>query len=257
MSEGITSLPETELVEMGRNIREPQLLQQAGYTIPLAQSYGEPLAKLMAPGLVDKAIKARDSLVATLEDKTVMAAAAKLATGSQNTASRSVKEWGIRVVARVEAAVLAGANLPTKLTEIPNARTVPARIAQAQQLLGLLTEHAATMDKVGAPTAPLIEEGRALCEALIAADSNQEHARAAKLPISVANLCARKAELYIALKMINQAGHEMFAHDPASSSRFNLSLLNSRYVSGSGTAQPTPPVTALPGTTPPVSSPTP
>jgi hypothetical protein len=266
MGNGITSLPETELVEIGRNVRAPQLLQQAGYTIPLAQSYGDALAKLMAPGLIDNVIKARDSLAATYEDKTVMAAEAKLATGSQNMAMHLVKDWGKQAVARADAALLAGATLPKQLTEIPNARTVPARIAQAQRLLGLLTEHAATMDKVGAPTAPLVEQGRALCEALIAADSNQEHARAAKLPMTVANFYARKGELYIGLKMINQAGHEMFAHDPASSSRFNLSLLYSRYVSGSGTAQaPEPattpavpaPASTAPASTPPAPAPKP
>jgi hypothetical protein len=241
MGDRITSLSEAELVEIGRDKRAPQLLQQAGYTIPLAQSYGDALAKLMAPGLLDKVIKARDGLAAAFEDKTIMTAEAKLATGSQNMAMRSVKEWGKRAVARAEAAILAGAILPTQLTEIPNARAVPARVAQAQRLLGLLAEHAATMDKVGAPTTPLVEEGRALCDALLAADGSQEHARAAKLPIAVAGFYARKAELYIGLKMINQAGHELFAHDPASSSRFNLSLLYSRYVSGQGTAQPTAP----------------
>ena len=68
------------------------------------------------------------------------------------------------------------------MTHPLNARAVPAAIAQAQRLLSLLGEHAPVMDKVGAPTQPLIDEGRKLCDALIAADSTQEVARASALP---------------------------------------------------------------------------
>ena len=128
-----------------------------------------------------------------------------------------------------------------EMTRPLDARTVPAAIAQAQRLLSLLGEHAPVMDKVGAPTQPLIDEGRKLCDALIAADSTQEVARGSALPTVVANFYARKAELYTGLKIINDAGHELYAHDPASSSRFNLSLLYRRGVSGTAAPAPTPP----------------
>ena len=75
-----------------------------------------------------------------------------------------------------------GAVIPEEMTHPLNARPVPAAIAQAQRLLSLLGEHAPVMDKVGAPTQPLIDEGRKLCDALIAADSTQEVARASALP---------------------------------------------------------------------------
>jgi hypothetical protein len=67
----------------------------------------------------------------------------------------------------------------------------------------------------------------------------------------VANFYARKAELYIGLKIINDAGHELYAHDAASSSRFNLSLLYRRGVSGTSAPAPTPP---SPSPTPPVAA---
>ena len=132
------------------------------------------------------------------------------------------------------------------MTRPLDARTVPAAIAQAQRLLSLLGEHAPVMDKVGAPTQPLIDEGRKLCDALIAADSTQEVARASALPKAVADFYARKAELYTGLKIINDAGHELYAHDPASSSRFNLSLLYRRGVSGTAAPAPTPPTPVPP-----------
>ena len=75
-----------------------------------------------------------------------------------------------------------GVLIPDEMTRPLDARAVPAAIAQAQRLLSLLGEHAPVMDKVGAPTQPLIDEGRKLCDALIAADSSQEVVRASSLP---------------------------------------------------------------------------
>jgi hypothetical protein len=123
---------------------------------------------------------------------------------------------------------------------------VPALIEQAQRKLSLLGQHAPAMDKVGAPTQPLIDEGRALCEALIAADRSQEVKRASSLPKAVADFYALKAELYFGLKMINDAGHELYRSDPARSSRFNLSLLYRRNVSSTAA-----PETAAPAEPPP------
>ena len=53
---------------------------------------------------------------------------------------------------------------------------------------------------------PLRGQGRALCEALIAADRSQEVTRASALPKAVADFYVLKAELYTGLKMINDAG---------------------------------------------------
>jgi hypothetical protein len=246
MDDRITSLLDTELVAIGGRLRASYLLQQANYTIELARSEGEPLAKLMAPGFVDKVAKVRDTVAKAFEDKTIMAAESKLSTGTQNSAVRSLKEWRRKGVARASAAIRAGAAIPEDMTRVLNVRTVPAMIQQAQRLLGLLGEHAPSMDKVGAPTQPLIDEGRKLCEALIAADSTQELTRGSTLPVVVANFYARKAELYTGLKMINDAGHELYAHDPPSSSRFNLSLLHRRHIAGTAEGQLTPPSPTTP-----------
>jgi hypothetical protein len=250
-----------DLVAIGVRLRAPYLLQQGNYTIELARSEGEPLYKLMAPGLVDKAVVARDNVAQAYEDKTVKAAESKLATGSQNSASRALTDWGRRAVARSTAAIRMGVIIPDSMTDAFNTRKVPALIAQAQRELGLLTEHAAAMDKVGAPTQPLIDEGRALLAALIAADGNQELARGSGVPGVLADFSARKAELYIAIQIINDAGHELYAHDPQSSSRFNMSLLYRRHGSAAAgedvVPEPTPPSPTPPAPTPPSPTPTP
>jgi len=242
----VTSLPDTELVPIGQPLRTPYLLQQASLTLGMAQSEGDPLAKILATGFLDRVAKIRDAVAQAFEDKTIRAAEAKLATGTQNTAARSLKLWGRKGVARAKAAMRAGATIPDDMTRPLNARTVPAAIAQAQRLLSLLGEHAKTMDAIGAPTQPLIDEGRNLCEALIAADGTQELKRSSALPATIANFYARKAELYIGLKIINDAGHELYAHDPQSASRYNLSILYRRNVPGASGPEPTPPAPTPP-----------
>jgi len=246
MEDRITSLPDTELVATGARFRAPYLLQQASYTIELARSEGDPLASKMAPGFIDRVDAVRAKVAKAFEDKTVSAAEAKLTTGTQNSAARALKLWGRAAVARASAAIRMGVLIPDEMTRPLNARTVPAAVAQGQRLLSLLGEHAPAMDKVGAPTQPLIDEGRKLCDALIAADSSQEVARASALPAVVANFYARKAELYTGLKIINDAGHELYAHDLPSSSRFNLSLLYRRGVSGTAAPEPAPPAPPAP-----------
>jgi len=179
---------------------------------------------------IDLVAKVRDEVAGALDDKSVVAAEAKLATGTQNTTARQPKLWGRRAVARVKGALRAGARVPEEMTRPTSARTVPALLGQANKLLSLLVEHAAALDAVGAPTQPLIDDGRKLCDALAAADATQEQTRAAVLPAAVAAFYAKKGELYTGIKIINDAGHELHAHDPAAASRYNLSILYRRHV---------------------------
>ena len=188
----ITSLPDPELASIGQPLRTPYLLQQASFTLGMALAEGEPMVKLLRVGLLDSVSKVRDLVAQSFEDKSIRAAEAKLATGTQNTAAHTMKLWSRKAVARAKAATRAGAVIPDSLTHPISARAVPAMIAQAQRMLSLLGEHAPTMDKVGAPTQPLVDEGRKLYEALVSADSSQELARSSALPATIANFYARK-----------------------------------------------------------------
>ena len=242
----ITSLPDPELAAIGQPLRTPYLLQQAGFTLGMAIAEGEPMVKIVKVGLLDSVGKVRDSVAQKFEDKSVRAAEAKLATGTQNSAARALKLWGRKPVARSKAAIRAGALIPDSMTQPLNARSVPAMIAQAQRMLSLLGEHAKAMDAVGAPTQPLLDEGRRLCDALIAADSTQELTRFSALPATIADFYARKGELYIGLKIINDAGHELYAHDPQAASRYNLSILHRRNAPAVAGPAPTPPAPTPP-----------
>ena len=103
-------------------------------------------------------------------------------------------------------------------------------------MVKLLEENLAKMPGKGGED--LIKEGKGLSVALKTADADQEIKRFASLPSSVKDFYAQKGTLYIALKTINDAGHELHARDSDVAGRFNLSILYRRGVKR--TAEPAP-----------------
>ena len=109
-----------------------------------------------------------------------------------------------------------------------NPRTVPAVLDALSKTISLLKENAASLATLGPDVAPLIERGSKLYQSLDQADSTQEQTRSAQLPVAATAFNAKMGELYTALKIINEAGHELHAKDPEASARFNLSILYRR-----------------------------
>ena len=80
----------------------------------------------------------------------------------------------------------------------------------------------------------LLDEGKAIATALKTADAQQEVKRFNELPASVQEFLAKKGTLYTALKVINDAGHELFADNSTQAARYNLSILHRRTTRGGG-----------------------
>jgi hypothetical protein len=243
----ITDTPQSELAKAGGRHRASYLVQQAMYTLGLARADGAPMAALLPAGFLDETESVRDDVDKARQDKTVMAAESKQATGAQNESARGLKVWLQKAVNRAIRASHTGAKLPDGLTAMGNAQGVPALLDRSSKVLGLLAENAATLAKVGPDVQLLIDEGKKLYQALEQADATQEQTRASHLPAAVTAFYAKKGELYTALKIINSAGHELHAGDPQASARYNLSILHRH--GGQTAAQPAP--------TPPASEPKP
>jgi hypothetical protein len=165
-------------------------------------------------GHLGKTAQLRDDVTRAMQDKTVRAAEAKQATNEQNGQMRTATVWVRKVGRRCQNAIHLGIALPPELTRVGRPTTVPGMLEQISKTLGVLGDRAADMDSVGPPTQPLIDDGRKLYQALQQADSVQERARAADLPASVTAFHVKKAELYNALKIINNAAHELYAARP-------------------------------------------
>lgn len=224
----ITNQPQPQLASIGARHRAAHLVQQAGYTLGIAALAGTPLAGLLPANFLDEATRVRDDVDKLRQDKTAVAAEAKQATGTQNSTLREVKDWRRAVASRCLRAVHAGLTIPDELTQMGNPRAVPDVLEALSQTIRLLKDHAAALSTIGPDVAPLIETGTKLYQALDQADQTQEQARSAQLPAAAVAFNAKKGELYAALKIINEAGHELFSKDPEASARFNLSLLYRR-----------------------------
>jgi hypothetical protein len=244
----MSTTPDTaKQAAIGARFRAPYLVQQAGYTIGIAAAEGAPLAALLPAGYLDKAAQLRDEVDKALQDKTVRTAQAKQATGAQNQQMRAATIWVRKVGKRCQSAMQLGIGISPELARLSSPSTVLGMLDQVSKTLALLGGHAAAMDSVGPATTPLIDEGRSLFQSLQQADSTQEQARTADLPASVATFLAKKGELYTALKVINNAGHELYAHDLPTAAKFNMSILHRR---GPQPGEPIPPEPAQPASMP-------
>lgn len=238
--EKITTQQKTELAGLGMRLRVQHLLQQAGYTLSIAATDGDLLKAILAPGFLELVKKVRDELAVASEDKTIVAAEAKLATSTQNMLVHEAREWTRRAIRRSRSATHAGAEIPDDLIKSADSHRVVEVLAHMDKLITLMSEHAAKMDAVGAPTQPLIDAGRKVRDELSAADVTQAQTRTANLPAALYDFYAKKGELYLGLKMINEAGHELHAGDPQLASRYNFSVLYRKHATGNGKTEPPP-----------------
>jgi ABC-type transporter Mla maintaining outer membrane lipid asymmetry ATPase subunit MlaF len=71
----------------------------------------------------------------------------------------------------------------------------------------------------------------------------QERTLASDMPAAVTAFCAKKGELYTMLKIINNVGHELYAHNQAEAAKFNMSILHRR-APQAATPEPDPPAPA-------------
>lgn len=224
----ITTRNANDLAKSGQRYRASYLVQQAGYTLGIAAADGPALAALLPTNFVEQVTQVRNDVDQARQDKHNAVAESRHATTTQNAHLRAAKVWRRKAVKRAQRAQRQGVDIADALTQMGSAQSVPAVLEQISKTLGLLAKHAAELDAVGPATQLLIDEGQQLYDTLQRADADQERTRAADLPSSVMAFYARKGELYLGLKVINDAGHELHAGDPQSSAKYNLSILHRR-----------------------------
>jgi hypothetical protein len=240
----ITTQKASELVKIGERLRGAYLVLQGGYTLGIAQSEGPALAALLPANCLDDVARVCTEVDKARQDKTIAAVESKQATNNQQAMVRELKVWRRQAAKCIELCQLAGADLPDGIIQGVHAHTVPALLEATSKTLGLLDQNKAALDAVGPNTQTLIDQGHELYQALLQADSTQEQTRAKDLPAAVIAYYAKKGELYVGLKMINAAGHQLHAQDPMVAARFNLTILNRRHNQGAAAPAPTPPAKA-------------
>jgi hypothetical protein len=235
----ITKLPPTVLGKTGERLRAAYLVPQAVYTLGLAAGEGDTFKQFLPANCLEETTILCEDVDKARQDKTIAAAEAKQATGAQQSLVRDLKVWRRQAGSHVEMIQLAGANIPDGIVQFRRTQAVPVLLEDVSTTLGLLEQNRAALDAVGTGTQALIDEGKRIYQALLQAERTQEQARAKDLPEAVATFNKKKGELYIALKIINAAGHRVHSQDPMASARFNLSILNQHHRQ-SATAEPAP-----------------
>lgn len=221
----LTQLDDLTLIRYGARYRTRYLLEQARYTLKLALSEEPPLE--LPGGYLARVEEAIGRVEATRDDREFAAVESKLATGKQNRFAEEARTWRRKVTARARRAASLGATIPRELLTTVRTSSVPKLAENVSVMLLLLAELSEELACAG-DVQPLIETGRAIHERLVLADAEQEHKRFAELPESVRSLYRERGELYVALKVIHEAGREQYASDPHKASRYTLNLLYRR-----------------------------
>jgi hypothetical protein len=223
----LTEKPREELIAIGAGARAPQLVLQAGYTLGIAADDEEEIEGVLEDDqLLEEVTAARDQVKAAMQDRELMEQEAQEQTRQQDAKLREARVWRRKVTARARRAVRRGKKIPEELLVIGTAKSVADVTAQLTTMTATYATHVTSLG--GARAQALLEKGQTLLAELSGADSAQEVARLSKLPKKVLDFYAAKGALLIGLKLINDAGQELYADDAAQAAKFNLKILYRR-----------------------------
>jgi hypothetical protein len=219
----ITELTKDEVIETGARHRASYLLEQYGYTSGLAKMDGDDLIALMEKRMLEDVAAAADAVTAAYQEKLVAAEESKGSTQAQNAALGKAKLWRKAVVTRCVSAKRGGKKIPAALLRIEKGQTVPEAVERVDAMVKLLemckdSLHGEGVDK-------LLEKGIVLSRELKSADAVQELARTKGFSDKMREFYFQKGLLFLGLKRINDAGHELHLDDSAASARYNLLIL--------------------------------
>lgn len=236
----LTKVGREQLIAIGARHRLGNLLEQAAYTVALARSDGDPLVALLPAGYLDELGSVVTALEGARQDRTLSQEEAKEATRMHHGAFADTKVWRRKVNSLAVRATRLGEEMPSGLLQVSRARTSPELGVQLLDMLGMLEKNKDRMP--GASAEALLAEGKALAATFTTADADKELLRHSELPASVQKFYEQKGLLYLGLKAVNDAGHELHAGDPASAGRYSMGILHRK-----GHARPQP--AAAPATT--------
>lgn len=218
----LTRLDDKTLVRYGTRYRTRYLLEQARYTLKLAGSEQPPLD--LPKGYLARLEETIARLEMARDDRELAEVEGQRATSLQNALMAEGMVWRRQVAMRAKRAARLGANIPKELSTIGRTTTVPKLLESMGTMIRMLREFAPALASTGEVESLLIE-GRRLHDALAEADAQQEVKRLQDLPEKVRELLRLKGELYVAIKVVNDAGKERHLRNPHAASKYRLSIL--------------------------------
>ena len=223
-------VPKSLLIQHGRKLLTDFLLEQAGYTFGIAAAEGKTFREMFPEAFLEESRSVYDQVVAACKDKALMAEAAKDATSDQDAAAKRAKVWRRKAVGRAKRATRFGRQMPNGLLRIGIENTLAGLTGQINEMVALFEENLSAMPGTNAQA--LLDEGKAIASLLSTADADQDVKRRRDLPQALQNFYELKGKLYLAIKAVNDAGHELYADDANAAGLFNLHILYRRGTRG-------------------------
>ena len=234
----ITKLTDQEVITLGRRFRAGFLIEQGNLTVAMAKQEGQALLDLVPQGYLDEVDALIKQVAAAGQDKALVADEAKESTNVHHAATRDAHVWERKVARCANRGKHLGEPIPDALTATPRAANGPGLLTQVSEKLTLLQAHKDALPGNGVDA--LIQEGTAIALALQTGDTQRDLKHRTELPANVVEFRRQKGLLYVALKVINEAGQELHAADPVAASRYNLSILHRRGPRRAGEPEPSP-----------------
>lgn len=219
----ITGLKTDELLALGARYRANYLAEQAGYTLGIAAADEPALAALLPEGYLAELKEAADKMSKSAKDKALAQAESKEATKSQTAEMQRAKVWRRTVAKRALMARRTGKEIPEGLTILTAVTTLPAMAGKVEAMVKLLEANLGNLH--GSGLQELLDRGKAILNELRHVDAEQEVKRLKSLPDAVREFYINKGTVYIGIKVVNDAGHALYADQPDRAARYNLNIL--------------------------------
>jgi len=217
------------LVGLGARFRAAHLVEQASYTLELAANDGKALDRLLPKGYVTEVKRVVKSVLHAMSLPAVAASEAREVAEASSREVRSARSWRRKVARRALRARALGRDVPEVLARISEVDSAAAVAAQVGLMVAWMETDAALLPGDNIDT--LAKEGKALAKKLGNGKTSEQAARLAALPATDQRFCEEKGALYVGLRVITDAAHELHATDRESAGRYNLSILGRRSAS--------------------------
>jgi hypothetical protein len=224
----ISELGREHLTGLGARFSGAHLLEQATYTLELAANDGKAIDRLLPNGYVAEVRRLVGSVLATLATPAIAAGEERELDEANSQPIREARKWRRKVARRASRARVIGRDVPDVLVRLNDVDCSAAVATQVSSMLAWLETEPDLLP--GQDVAEIITSGKALAKQLARERVTEHAARLAGLPLGDQRFCEEKGELYVGLRVINDAGKELHAGNRTAASRYNLAVLSRRPV---------------------------
>lgn len=218
----LTQLHHDELLIIGARVPAERLVAQAAHTLRTAAREGRNMERVLPRGYLAEVRRCLEEVSQAQRQREIREVERRHLDEVVAEAFHEAKVWRRHVAHRIQEALHLGIPVWEELVRIREARTAETLSQNLIAMVELLEPHIGQLP--GQDWKAVLDRGRRLAETLdatLAASRLHLH----RLPESVREYYAAKGRLYMALKVINDAGWSLHSDSGAEAARFNLDIL--------------------------------